>query len=476
MGRNPLARLVGLFVLCVAVLAMLLLLPSAAQGQTPPDSVQRQVFVTWEPIGDSTRVATEARRWKARAVQVSPYGVMILRVYAIDWRPWVLDSLRSIRGVTGADLDAVEFAPPMGDDAELLASWGLDSMRVEGAWRQGVTGEGTVIGIPDTGFQWDHPEFSGRVIGCIRATGMQIDSVSPGVCAQDLAGCKHHGTHVASTAGGATRGVAPGSKLILVKTYANYGGCGNQPSDRINASRFLAARGVVVVNHSTGGSGFGAEMFAAQDARAAGIAWCASAGNGGTNYQYAVAPASFAAVFGIGALEPSLAKASYSQANAGVVDFAFPGSSISGAMGGTSYGAKSGTSMASPHCAGLIALLRQVLPTVSVDSLYSIMQACSTDLSTPGRDNGTGWGFPRADRCVAMARGVSTQPVTWSPDVVITGPYPVSGCVDVVSPVAWRTTAPPSWLTLTTTHDRLCYRIDSDPGHVSATISLIEVP
>lgn len=452
---------------------------------TPPNGADTLRFLaTLTPPPDTVMVASRAARWGLRKDRYA-FGVMtfVIPVDSLRFPAWdIVDSLLSLRhsdgrkAVDGAQQNNPERLRPVQDSTDFehvhsdvfmdrpfsdspLPSWGQDSVRVRGAWAQGVDGEGVTIAILDTGFHWQSPEFAGRVVACIKVGNSVVDSVTPGACVQTIASCNNHGSHVASTAGGATHGIAKGASLILINTYINVGGCGNYPSDRVIASRWARAHGARVINHSTGGSGFGVEMLEVREAVAAGVGVCGAAGNdGGT---FSTFPGAFPDAFSIGGLTSSLARASYSQYFP-ELDFALPGTSVRGLIGNTTYGAKSGTSMASPHCAGLLALILQARPTATVADMHALMQAASLDLRTPGHDNYTGWGMPRADLLVALARGVDPQPTTTA-EIVIGAdtPLPLTRCVPIAAVTAWRVTALPSWATATATGDELCVTVTS---------------
>jgi subtilisin family serine protease len=173
----------------------------------------------------------------------------------------------------------------------------------------------------------------------------------------------------------------------------------------------------------------------------------------------------------IGALASNLSRASYSNRDTLDLDFAFPGSGISGAIGASSYGSKSGTSMASPHCAGYFALLKQALPNVSVDSLVAIAKAASKDLGAVGHDPLTGWGLPRADRGVALALGLE-GPTSTAGTLTFAGLG--TQCAPVESPVEW-TLSGASGLTVTKSAAEVCIT-NTDPAPRTVHLTLTGVP
>src|SRR5690606_9592019 len=118
----------------------------------------------------------------------------------------------------------------------------------------------------------------------------------------------------------------------------------------------------------------------------------AAAGNNTSSVMF---PGSSDHSIGVAALTSSNNWASYS--NVGPqVDFAAPGSGITSTMPGGGTGSKSGTSMATPHVAGVVALLLADNPSLSYDGLYDLLKARAQDVDAAGFDNRTGWGLVRA--------------------------------------------------------------------------------
>lgn len=450
----------------------LLLTPMILTAQIPSVAMYGMV----SSPEDSSLVATQAKKWNVKVSGFSnPVIYLLVRAdsFAFAGGGTVLDSLRAIKKANNSpamyivELDQSERLQSSPVDEMMLSSWGLDSSNVAYPWADGIDGTGVVQAILDTGFEINRPEFAGRVVTC--------QAVAHGTwtneCQQNISSCNHHGTHVASTAGGTTRGMAPKSSLALFRIYVPYtnNGCVNWVSDRIAAERrAVDVYGAKVINLSTGGGFSGAEAGVMMQLEAAGIVVCASAGN---NDSYVYFPGSSEYAFAIAGLTSSLVRGSYS--NQGPqVDFAFPGSGISGATGASSFGNKTGTSMAAPHCAGLATLHKQVNPSITFTEMYDLWKLCSTDTGPAGFDNGTGWGFPRADKCIAMARGVSTTPSPTINAVQIGPVYPTVGCIPIDTHVRWNHTAPPSWLTLTKSERQLCYRVESKPSDTQAKITL----
>lgn len=445
---------------------------------TPPDTLR--FMLALEPPEDSALVATRAASRGLRVLGAK-YDIMVLvitrdslRSRTSDLLAFLRDSILRTDGSNAVQRGSVSWdektdAPETVDGpAAFLPSWGQDSSRVARPWANGVNGAGVLVGIWDTGFETNHPEFAGRIVGCVSIRSMVVDS-TPGACREVNAACNQHGTHVAGTTGGSTVGIASGVRFLFANGYSASGSCGNYPSDRAVGYYWFRDHGAQVVNVSTGGSGILPEITRVAELASQGVIVCAAAGNSGSTSLFT--PARLPAAFGIGSLMQwgGMQWASYSNADS-TLDFAFPGDGIYSAyyMG---YGTKSGTSMAAPHCSGLAALVRQVAPSISRDSVYALFKAAAKDLGPAGRDDRTGWGIPRADRAVALALGLS-GPTSTAGTLTFVGLG--TQCAAVDSPVEWTLSSAPG-LTITREPNRVCIT-NTDPTPRTVPLTLMGVP
>jgi aqualysin 1 len=212
--------------------------------------------------------------------------------------------------------------------------------------------------IIDTGIRLDHVEFTGRLIG-------GFDAITSGGSAND---CNGHGTHVAGTVGGTVYGVAKAVKLSPIRVL-DCNGSGTT-SGVIAGVDWVAANHVkpAVANMSLGGGASTALDDAVRNSIAAGVTYAVAAGNGdfigrqqpACNYS----PARVREALTVGATTSSDAKASWSNYGE-CVDLFAPGVSITSAWhtSNTATNTISGTSMASPHVAGVAALYLEANPS-----------------------------------------------------------------------------------------------------------------
>jgi subtilisin family serine protease len=280
--------------------------------------------------------------------------------------------------------------PVQANTIQTGATWGIDridqrNLPLSTTFTYLNTGVGVRAYVIDTGILLTHTQFVGRV-----STG--YDAVTAGGNAND---CNGHGTHVAGTVGGTVHGVAKGVSLVAVRVL----GCNGSGTNAgvIAGVDWVANNHVkpAVANMSLGGGASSTLDTAVKNAIAKGVTFAVAAGNGNflgiaanaCNYSPARVPEAIT----VGATTSTDAKASYS--NYGTcVDIFAPGSSITSAWytGTTATNTISGTSMASPHVAGVAALYLQSNPTATPAGVAS---ALITN-STPGKVTSPGTGSP----------------------------------------------------------------------------------
>jgi thermitase len=241
---------------------------------------------------------------------------------------------------------------------------------------------GPTIAVIDTGIDRNHPDLAGKIdtansrcfgLLCF-LTGYEDDN--------------GHGSHTAGTAAALTNnaigvaGVAVNSRLMIIKVCNAAGTC--QTSDIVSGINWASSHGAKIVSMSLGGGGTATLQTAVANAYNNGVTLVAAAGNdGNTAINY---PAGYAQVVSVAATDASDAHASFSNANADV-ELAAPGVNVLSTYSGDGYTTLSGTSMSTPHVAGLAALLKGQNPSWSPAQIRARMNACSDDLGAAGRDD-----------------------------------------------------------------------------------------
>ena len=254
------------------------------------------------------------------------------------------------------------------------ATWGIDrvdqrTLPLSGSYTYTATGAGVSAYIIDTGIRRTHTEFGGRAVhGFDAILGLTSDD------------CNGHGTHVAGTVGGSTYGVAKGVRLVAVRVLACDGtGLTSWVIAGVDwVTGNHAAGRPAVANMSIGGGASPALDTAVRNSIADGISYAVAAGNESEN-ACTGSPAAVAEAMTVGASDQQDRRASFSDFGS-CVDWFAPGVDITSAwwLSDTSTNTISGTSMASPHTAGVAALYLQGQPSASPASVRAALFANTT--------------------------------------------------------------------------------------------------
>ena len=268
------------------------------------------------------------------------------------------------------------------DTTQSPATWGLDridqrNLPLNNTYTYNFTGTGVTAYIVDTGIRFTHNEFGGRATS-------GFDSVDGG-SADD---CHGHGTHVAGTVGGSTYGVAKAVSLVAVRVL-NCSGSGSTSGviagvDWVTSHHTSKA----VANMSLGGSPSTALDNAVRNSIASGVVYAIAAGNSNRN-ACNFSPARTAEAITVGATTSTDARASYSNKGS-CLDLFAPGSSITSAWytSNTATNTISGTSMATPHVAGVAALYLQSHNATPEQVRNAIVGAATANVvGNPGKDS-----------------------------------------------------------------------------------------
>lgn len=306
------------------------------------------------------------------------------------------------------------------NDPDYAKQWNLQQINLEGAWKQGAHGQGVTVAVIDTGVS-QGPDL--KKTDFVKG----YDFVNDRVDARDDNG---HGTHVAGTVAQSTNngygvaGVAYKAKIMPIKVLSRYGS--GTISDIAEAIRFAADNGADVINMSLGGGGDSKLMREAIDyAHKKGVVVIAAAGNEGSSR--ASYPAYYPNVIAVSAVGPDQTKTSYSNYGDGV-DIAAPGGTTrSGEANGIwqetinprstnqfLFKSFQGTSMASPHVAGVAALIKSRRPNMSPNGVLEVLQKSALPIKDDSQ-NYYGAGLLDANKAVKLASpfGFSFLAVDW---------------------------------------------------------------
>jgi serine protease len=296
---------------------------------------------------------------------------------------------------------------------------GISLVQAPSVWALGYKGTGVKVCVMDSGIDKGHPEYS-----ALNMTGV---TTSAGKWNTDGNG---HGTHCAGTIaagqnGVGVVGVAPEATVVPLKVFDETGTWAYS-SWVVDAAVQCQQQGANIVSMSLGSSYYSSyEHSVFKTLHSQGVVSIAAAGNSGDSTRSY--PASYDVVLSVAATSNSKAKAGFSQYNS-FVDIAAPGVSVlstvprSHVTNGYPYQYWSGTSMATPHVAGVAALLRQKNPTASAAAIIDAITSTAEDLGATGRDDEFGHGFVRALAAINSLPLPPTNVPTTVPTSLPTGP------------------------------------------------------
>lgn len=276
--------------------------------------------------------------------------------------------------------------PPLGGN-----NWGADLVKAPAAWAQGYTGKGVVVAVLDTGVDYDHPDLKDNIwINPGEIPGNGIDNDGNGYIddtrgwnfadnSNNIIDLNGHGTHVAGTIAGGNNGfgvtgIAYDAQIMPVKVLNEQGsGSSNAVAEGIY---YAVNNGAHVINLSLGNN-FPNSTLADAIEYASNRGAVVIMASGNNSYPLPGYPARYANNWGlaVGAVDSNNRLANFSN-RAGLNSFPYvtaPGVSIYSSLPGNEYGTYSGTSMAAPHVAGVVALMLSANPNLTHAEIRQII-------------------------------------------------------------------------------------------------------
>ncbi|MFU8874368.1 S8 family serine peptidase [Micromonospora sp. SL4-19] len=374
---------------------------------------------------DQTGLLGLLARRRAQGLVADAVPLWVVNAVAVVAQPSVIAELAARPEVREIGPDRTIQAPPpaLGSStAAAPAEPNIEAVNAPALWNLGFTGQGTTVATMDTGVDASHPELAATWRGGSNSW-YDPNGEHPTV-PTDVNG---HGTAtmgviVGGAAGGTSIGVAPGAKWIAVKVFNDRG---STTTSRIHLGfQWLldpdgnpaTPDAPDVVNNSWSGSTGGCNLDFQPDLRnlrAAGILPLFSAGNYGPDPSTVLSPANNPEALAVGAvddrgvIDPSSSRGPSACDQAIAPRLSAPGVNVrtTDLYGG--YRDASGTSLAAPQVAGVLALLLGAFPSLSADRQQSALESTAIDAGEPGPDNAYGYG--RVD-ALAAYRWLSVAP------------------------------------------------------------------
>lgn len=333
-------------------------------------------------------------------------------------------------------IEPVDVRPVNAEERGKGLAWGVAKINADDAWALGYEGQGVIVAVIDTGVDYNHLDLHNNMwhdtaAGYHYGYDFYDNDYDP----MDSYG---HGTHCAGSvagygAAGTETGVAPQATIMALRI--NYYG-GGEPT-WITAMEFAIDYGASVMSMSLGsGQGNMSLRTANANALTAGVYHSVAAANNGPGAGTVLSPGDGpppwfhpdqahhggqTAVVTVGATNSSDGIASFSSRGPVTCwsdysdssplidpDISGPGVDVVSTQWGGGYTTMSGTSMATPHLAGVAALLLSANPGLSVAQMDSIIEVTSLDLGSAGKDNTYGAGRVDAYQAVLAALSVGT--------------------------------------------------------------------
>ncbi|WP_414528325.1 S8 family peptidase [Nodularia chucula] len=305
-------------------------------------------------------------------------------------------------------------------------NWGADLVKAPAAWAQGYTGRGVVIAVLDTGVDYTHPDLKDNIWtnpGEIPGNG--IDNDGNGYIddtqgwnfadnSNNVIDANGHGTHVAGTIAGGNNGfgvigIAYDAKIMPVKVLSDQGS--GSSTSVANGIYYAVNNGANVINLSLGGNFPNSSIEnAIQYASSKGTVVVMAAGNNG--YPFTGYPATYANNWGlaVGAVDQNNNLANFSN-RAGMNAFPYvtaPGVGIYSTVPGNQYATYNGTSMATPHVAGVVALMLSANPNLTDAEIRQIIIETAENSTSGASFNAVNF-LPMVSQAIAQIADNSTS-------------------------------------------------------------------
>lgn len=305
------------------------------------------------------------------------------------------------------------------NDPSFPALYGMAKISAPKAWDQHYGTKKTVVGVIDTGIDYNHPDLRNNIWknpGEIANNGIDDDSNG---YVDDIYGWNFvnntnnpmddnsHGTHVSGTIGAVgyngtgVVGVTWNTQLAALKFLDSEGS--GYTSNAVLAVTYAAIMNFDICSNSWGGYGYSQSLRDAI-ASCSGISVCAAGNDYNNNDTNPCYPASYdcSNIIAVAATDSNDNKPAFSNYGATTVDLGAPGYNIYSTSPNSSYATMSGTSMATPHVSGAAALIKSFNPTLTASQIKSCILDNVDPVSSLSGITVTG-GRLNVAKCIASA-------------------------------------------------------------------------
>lgn len=434
-----------------------LVLPASASvksssNSTQADIVPGEIIVRFKTgVNESTAISAILNKYKNVGMinigPIYPHGPYLLRTSAYRNNNISADEAKRqtqdeiLKLIAEPD---VQYAEPNGiaksqltpNNPAYLAGfqWDMSMINLPTAWEMTTGSTSVIVAVLDSGIR-SHPNLAPNVL----STGYNFVEMNSDPTEPLAPNAEFHGTHVAGTiaavgnTGSGIAGVAWNVKIMPVRVLGEaFGGTDTMIINGMlyaaglpNSSGKIPPQRANVINMSLAGANSCSATYqdVINQVINAGVTIVAAAGNDAQNGNPIESPASCQGVIAVGAVDPVGAKASYSGSQP-YVFIAAPGGEIGEGIhagvlstlpistaNGPYYKFMQGTSMATPHISGVVALMYSVNASLTTTQIKNILASTANPLGTTVPNSNVGYGLVDAGKAVAVAKSVSIPAV-----------------------------------------------------------------
>ncbi len=361
-------------------------------GQPTPGAAYRagELIIKYKEGKTAANSDLHRRHGSQRVREFKAYGLEHIRIAAGQSVQQAITVFEADPDVAYAEPNYIVHASIVPSDPSFGSLWGMTKISAPAAWDNSTGSQSVVIGIIDTGVDYNHPDLKANIWqGNTTYPANGYNAITGSYDPKDDNG---HGSHVAGTIGAVgnngvgVAGVNWNVSIVACKFLdATGSGSTTDAIECLNYFRNVKASGVnlVATNNSWGGGGFSQALYDAINAQRD-ILFIAAAGNSATNNDTVASyPSNYDLpnVVAVAATGTTDALASFSQYGRRTVDVAAPGVSIYSTYMNSGYATLSGTSMATPHVTGLTGLIKARYPDADWRTIKNLVLSTGDTVS-----------------------------------------------------------------------------------------------